>query len=50
MNNSQVAHIWANQSKTIAKGSNFFFNHKSIFSYGHHFEVARLVQTEKALS
>jgi hypothetical protein len=47
MNNSQVAHIWANQSKTIAKGSNFFFNNKSIYSYGHHFEVARLVQTEK---
>lgn len=47
MNNSQVAHIWANQSKTIAKGSNFFFNNKSIYSYGHHFEVGRLVQTEK---
>tara|TARA_B100001093_G_scaffold508836_1_gene571797 strand:+ start:236 stop:1132 length:897 start_codon:yes stop_codon:yes gene_type:complete len=47
MNNSQVAHIWANQSKTTAKGSNFFFNNNSIYSYGHHFEVARLVQTEK---
>ena len=47
MNNSQVAHVWANQSKTTAKGSNFFFNNKSIYSYGHHFEVARLVQTEK---
>jgi len=47
MNNSQVAHIWANQSKTIAKGSNFFFNNESIYSYGYHFEVARLVQTEK---
>ncbi len=47
MNNSQVAHLWANQSKTIAKGSNFFFNNKSIYSYGHHFEVSRLVQTEK---
>jgi len=47
MNNSQVAHVWANQSKTIARGSNFFFNNKSIYSYGLHFEVARLVQTEK---
>lgn len=47
MNNSQVAHIWANQSQTIAKGSNFFFNNQSIYSYGHHFEVGRLVQTEK---
>jgi len=47
MNNSQVAHIWANQSKTTAKGSNFFFNNNSIYSYGHHFEVGRLVQTEK---
>jgi len=47
MNNSQVAHIWANQSKQKGKGSNFFFNNESIYSYGLHFEVARLVQTEK---
>ena len=47
MNNSQVAHVWANQSRESGEGSNFFFHEESIFSYGHHFEVARLMQTEK---
>ncbi len=47
MNNSQVAHCWANQTKAKGRGSNFFFEGASIYSYGHHFEVARLVQTER---
>ena len=47
MNNSQVAHCWANQTKATGRGSNFFFEVESIYSYGGHFEVARLVQTEK---
>lgn len=47
MNNSQVAHCWANQTKAKGRGSNFFFDGESIYSYGHHFEVARLVQTER---
>ena len=47
MNNSQVAHCWANQTKAKGRGSNFFFEAESIYSYGGHFEVARLVQTEK---
>ena len=46
MNNSQVAHCWANQTKAKGRGSNFFFEGESIYSYGGHFEVARLVQTE----
>jgi len=47
MNNQQVAHLWANQSRESAKGSNFFFNGNSIWSYGYHFEVGRIVETEK---
>ena len=47
MNNQQVAHLWANQSRESAKGSNFYFNGKSIWSYGYHFEVGRIVETEK---
>ena len=47
MNNSQVAHCWANQTKAKGRGSNFFFEGKSIYSYGGHFEVARLVENEK---
>ena len=43
MNNDQVAHLWANQSKPHAKGSNFYFNGATIYSYGRHFPVATLV-------
>tara|TARA_R100000655_G_scaffold108502_2_gene160587 strand:- start:359 stop:1222 length:864 start_codon:yes stop_codon:yes gene_type:complete len=46
MNNDQVAHLWANQSKPRAKGSNFFFEGKTIYSYGTHFPVATLVETK----
>ena len=42
-----VAHNWANQTNSHGKGSNFFYEGKSIYSYGHHFEVGRIVETEK---
>jgi hypothetical protein len=41
MNNSQCAHLWANKSRTSGKGSNLFFDGETIFSYGHHFPIAR---------
>jgi len=40
MNNSQVAHLWANASRESAKGSNFYFEGEKIFSYGPHFPLA----------
>lgn len=43
MNNKQVAHLWANQSKPSASGSNFFFEGDTIYSYGHHFPIARII-------
>lgn len=43
MNNSQLAHIWANRLKDSGKGSSMFFEGPKIFSYGHHFEIARLL-------
>lgn len=43
MNNSQVAHLWASQSKPSAKGSNFYFDGGTIYSYGPHFPIARIV-------
>lgn len=46
MNNQMVAHNWANQTNSHGKGSNFFYEGKSIYSYGHHFEVGRIVETE----
>lgn len=42
MNNDQVAHLWANKSRQQAKGSNVFFEGNTIYSYGHHFPMARL--------
>lgn len=42
MNNKQVAHLWANQSKASAKGSNFFFENDVIYSYGRHFPIAKI--------
>ena len=41
MNNKQVAHIWAHQNKEYAKGSNFYFEGDTIYSYGRHFPIAK---------
>ena len=40
----EIAHLWAHQTQDNARnpGGNFYFNGKSIFSYGSHFEIARL--------
>lgn len=47
MNNSMVAHLWAHEQKESASGSNFFFEGTSIYSYGHHFEVGRIVKNKQ---
>lgn len=47
MNNSMVAHLWANEKKEFARGSNFFFEGKSIYSYGRHFEAGRIVRNKR---
>lgn len=41
MNNKQVAHLWANKSRPSAKGSHFYFEGDTIYSYGSHFPIAR---------
>lgn len=46
MNNSMIAHLWANEKKESGKGSNFFFEGRSIYSYGYHFEVGRIVRNK----
>jgi hypothetical protein len=45
MNNQQVAHLWANQSRDGARGSNFYFDGRDLFSYGRHFMVGRIVMS-----
>lgn len=47
MNNSMVAHLWAHEQEESASGSNFFFVGTSIYSYGHHFEVGRIVKNKQ---
>lgn len=47
MNNSMVAHLWANESQESANGSNFYFEGESIYSYGRHFEVGRIVRNKR---
>lgn len=47
MNNSMVAHLWANEMKESAHGSNFYFEGESIYSYGRHFEVGRIVRNKR---
>lgn len=39
MNNYMVAHLWANEKKESARGSNFFFEGESIYSYGYHYQI-----------
>lgn len=42
-NPQEIAHIWAHQSQQEAKNSNrsFFFYGDTIYSYGHHFPIAK---------
>lgn len=47
MNNSMVAHLWANEKRESANGSNFYFEGESIYSYGRHFEVGRIVRNKR---
>ncbi len=42
-NHSEVAHVWAQQKQDNGRSGNMFFEGPSIFSYGHHFEIARFV-------
>lgn len=41
--NSELTHIWAQQSQESGRGSNMYFEGPSIYSYGRHFEIARFV-------
>lgn len=47
MNNSMVAHLWANEKQEKASGSNFFFEGESIYSFGYHYEVGRIVRNKR---
>lgn len=40
----EVAHYWANQIQPEGKASNLFFEGNTIYSYGHHFEIAKIAK------
>lgn len=42
--NSQLAHVWANQLQSEGRASSMFFEGPVIYSYGHHYEIARFVE------
>lgn len=48
---SEVAHVFANQTQSEARTqtNNFFFYDKNIYSYGHHFCIARFVDENTLL-
>ena len=48
-NNGEVAHIWAQQRQSEGKAGNMFFEGDTIYSYGHHFPIARFVRPDTVL-
>jgi hypothetical protein len=46
-NNSELSHIWANQTQSHGTGSNMFFEHQTIYSYGYHFKLAQFVNNKE---
>jgi hypothetical protein len=43
-NHSEVLHLWAAQAQDNARSANVFFEGKSCYSYGYHYELGRLVE------
>ena len=40
---SKLDHAWANESQNEGRASNMFFKGNIIYSYGHHYEIARFI-------
>jgi transcription elongation GreA/GreB family factor len=49
--NSELAHVYANQSQPTGRNSNgsFYFEDKTIFSYGRHFPIAAIVNNSQGV-
>lgn len=50
-NNSDLAHAYANQTQNSGRNSNgsFYFEGKTIYSYGKHFPIAKIVSNDNGL-
>ena len=49
--NSDLAHAYANQTQSTGRNSNgsFYFDNKTIYSYGSHFPIAKIVTNEQGV-
>lgn len=41
--NNQLAHVWAQQTQSNGRTGNMFFESNTIYSYGYHYKIARIV-------
>jgi len=41
-NNNELAHVWAAQTQNEGRAGSFYFNGKTIYSYGSHFPIATM--------
>ena len=48
-NSREVAHVWAQQKQSEGKSGNMFFEGDTIYSYGHHFPIARFARPDTVL-
>lgn len=48
-NGSEVCHFWANRKQASGKSGSMFFENDTIYSYGHHFPIARHVNADTIL-
>lgn len=48
-NREELAHVWAQQTHAEGKSGNMFFEGRAIYSYGHHFCIARFVDSQTVL-
>lgn len=49
MNNADVPHRWAQRAGGAGKGSNFFYDGDTIYSYGRHFPIAKHMDSPKGV-
>ena len=41
--NSELSKVWANQTQQRGRASNMFFDGETIYSYGHHYQIAHFI-------
>lgn len=44
--NSELCKVFAQQNQTHGKGNNMFFEYQTIYSYGHHYEIAQIIEAK----